>query len=729
MSPRSPNKDGISSTFAGFTPRAALRSMGAALVGEQDRWVLWTPVILGIGIGLYFALPSEPPLWLGPMALMAAAGARWMGRQHMALSLLAVALGLAALGFTVTQWRTALVASPMLEERIGPTQVTGRILNLETLPNGTRATLEKPRIAALAPEKTPDRLRITLKGTQPDMAPGDWVTLRAQLIPPPPPAAPGAFDFQRQSFFRGLGGVGWSLGAARITAQATGRGIEAPMLAVADLRRRITTRILHALPRPEGAVAAALMTGERRSVPPDLMDEIRDSGLAHLLAISGLHIGLVAGTLFFSLRALLALAPAIALRYPIKKWAAAVAIVGAFAYALLAGATVPTQRAFLMVGLILAAVLVDRRGISMRLVAWAALIILLLQPESLLGASFQMSFAAVVALVAAYESQRGRLGSRGELGAGGRLALYLGGVALTTVIASAATAPFAIHHFNRLAVFGLAANMVAVPVTALWVMPWAVLAFLLMPLGLESLALIPMGWGIDVVTTVAGTVAAWPGSVTVLPAMPDWALASIALGGVWLCLWRRRWRIWGVAGITAGMMAIPLVRPPDVLVDGRARLVAVRDAGGNLAVSSLTRARFERDIWLRRVGADQAIGWPDLSAKEGGDRQLVCDSLGCIYHAEGRNIALVKAPDALLEDCGATQALISLVPTRRTCFGPAVVIDRFDLWRDGAHALWIEPDGRIRAESVNETRGDRPWVIRPSPKKSEKPHFSRFTNP
>ena len=216
------------------------------------------------------------------------------------------------------------------------------------------------------------------------------------------------------------------------------------------------------------------MTGERSAIPPAVMAAVRDSGLAHLLAISGLHIGLVAGILFFGLRGALALVPPLALRYPIKKWAAAAAIPGAFAYALVAGATVPSQRAFLMIGLVLLAVLLDRRGLSMRTVAWAAVIILLLHPESLLGASFQLSFAAVTALIAGYEVVRGRrrLGGNGPPVIWRRILFYVGGVALTTLIAGAVTAPFAAYHFNRLAAYGLAANLIAVPVTALWIMPW-----------------------------------------------------------------------------------------------------------------------------------------------------------------------------------------------------------------------------------------------------------------
>ncbi len=423
---------------------------------------------------------------------------------------------------------------------------------------------------------------------------------------------------------------------------------------------------------------------------------------------------------FFGVRAALSLCAPLALRFPIKKWAAMAAIAGAFSYAMLAGATVPSQRAFLMVGLVLLAVMVDRRALSMRTIAWAAAIVLLVQPESMLGASFQMSFGAVVALIATYEllSERSR---NANINIHGRSVLakafiYIGGVALTTVIAAAATAPFVIYNFNQLSAYGLAANMIAVPVTAIWVMPWAVVAFVLMGVGLEQWALIPMGWGIDVVTRVAESISSLPGAISILPSMPSWGISLVALGGIWLCLWRRRWRLWGLASIAAGVASIAIVRPPDILVSADGKLMAVRQAGGNLAVSSMVKARFERKVWLRRSGLDGAspARWPDEGFSR--DRRLTCDSMGCIYRAGGQRIALIRNNGALFEDCRSADVIISAVPVRGPCPSAHTVIDRFELWRNGAHALWID-DGGVRIESVNQERGKRPWVLLPTSRK------------
>ena len=244
------------------------------------------------------------------------------------------------------------------------------------------------------------------------------------------------------------------------------------------------------------------------------------------------------------------------------------------------------------------------------------------------------------------------------------------------------------------------------------------LAFGLMPVGLEALALTPMGWGIEVVISVAETVASWPGAVTLVPAMPTFSLAAIALGGLWLCLWRRRWRYLGLAGIVAGMAAPLLVQPPDLLIDGQGRLLAVRTETGSVAFSSLRRASFKRKTWLRRMGQDQARAeWPERGTSR--DGRLSCDLQGCLYRVGNRTVALTFAEGALAEDCWVADVVVSIVPVRRAC--PAKnVVDRFDLWRQGGHAFWLEETG-VRIESVNGSRGDRPWVLKPSRKPKRTP--------
>ncbi|HWA46037.1 MAG TPA: ComEC/Rec2 family competence protein [Hypericibacter adhaerens] len=688
--------------------RIGLR-LGRWFAAERDQWLLWAPVALGTGVAVYFGLREEPPLWLGPGLAVLGILLCLLCRRQPGLMGLAAAMTLVALGFGAAGLRTAWVAAPILERDIGPVRIAGRILDIEPLPSGQRLVLADPVIAGIAPDATPARLRIKLMRETPGLTPGDRVSLLGKLSPPAPPFAPGGFDFQRDAFFNGIGAIGFAFGGAEVE---TPGEIAAGRLdtVIADIRAAISARILAVLPDQEGAMAVALVTGTQTAIDKPVMTAMRDSGLAHLLSISGLHVGFVAAILFFCTRALMALWPSLALRHPIKKWAALAAILGAGFYTLLAGSPIPTQRAFLMTGLVLLAVLVDRVAFSMRLIAWAAFVVLLIRPDAMIGPSFQMSFAAVMALIAAYEGSREwRAGLRADAGPIRRTSLYLGGLVATSLIAGAATAPFAIYHFNRFSEYSVLANLMAIPLTGFWVMPWAVAACLLMPFGLEALALVPMGWGIDGIIWIAQTVAALPGAVLMLPAMPLAGLIMVTLGGLWLCLWHRPWRYAGIVPILAGMATMLLTQTPDILVAEDGKLLAVKAPDGELVLNT-QRSSLAAETWLRRAGQSESDRWPGQGAGAGG--RLACDPLGCLYRNEGHLVALAWSTEALPEDCNRADLVIALEPVRTPCPSAGRVIDRFDLWRQGGHAIWLEP-GAVEVETVAESRGNRPWVARP----------------
>lgn len=326
---------------------------------------------------------------------------------------------------------------------------------------------------------------------------------------------------------------------------------------------------------------------------------------------------------------------------------------------------------------------------------------------------FQMSFAAVVALVAAYELLREPLAGWGRnAGLARKVVLYLAGIALSSLVAGIATTPYALYHFDRFSTYSLAANLIAVPITGLWIMPWAVVSFGLMPFGLERFGLIPMGWGVDWMLQVGRTVSHWPGAAVSLPAMPTIGLLAVSAGGIWLCLWQAKWRLLGVPVIAAGLATTWLVPRPDILVSDDAGYMAVRAEGGGMWVSS-ARGNFTTDTWLRPDGLEQGQRWPAIGSASG-DGRLRCDRWGCLYRADGRVVALVQEEEALAEDCRTADVVIAAVAVFVPC--PAkVVIDRLDVWREGAHAVWLHDDGEIRVESVADTRGQRPWVLRRPP--------------
>ena len=689
-------------------------AVAARFLAEQERWPLWLPVCFGLGIALYFALPIEPPFWLGGAGSLVCLVVFLLFGRRFKARFAGLALLVFCLGFAAAQLRSAWVEAPVLDGRWGPASLTAEVLAVEQRERGWRFLLRPLDMEGLEPSAYPAKVRVTALRVEGAPRPGNSVTLRARLRAPSPPSMPGTFDFARQAYFQQLGGIGFALGPLRTLPES---GPEAGSRSLldrwslfwAEARQAIAGRIAALLPGQSGAVAVALVTGQRSGLAEATREDMRGAGLAHLLAISGLHMGLVAGLLFFSLRAGFALVPNLALHRPIKKWAAIGAGLGAFIYLCLVGGTIPAQRAFLMLSIVLLAVLLDRRAISLRLVALAALVVLLLAPESLVSASFQMSFAAVIALVSFYEAWQRReyRESAIERTALRRLGLYVLGVAVTSLIAILATSAFAAFHFQRLALFGLLANLLAVPLTAFVIMPAAVVGMLLMPLGLEAVGFVPMGWGIDLLLILAEAVAGLPAAHVQVPPMPLWGLAAVALGGLWLCLWQGRWRLWGVAVILLGVISPATFAPADLLVSGDGRQVALRDSDGRLWVPDQRAGRFTLDIWRRGNHARQLETWPrDGMAAEG---LLRCDPMGCLYEGPHGKVAALRNPLGAADDCAAVDVLVSLEPLRRqSCSGPALVVDRFDLWRNGAHAIWLTPQGP-RADTVRDDQGERPW--------------------
>lgn len=660
---------------------------------------LWLPVAVGLGVHIYFRLPAEPPGGLAA-ALLVLAGLLalfTLQRPHWRHAML-VALAL-VFGFGAATLRTTLVAAPVIDTRLGPVFIEGTVSRVDVRLADYRLTLERLQIEGLEAAHTPRRVRLTVRGKNPP-SPGEVVRLRGILQPPPPPVAPGAFDFARQAWFQGLGGVGFALAPP----QRIARAAPSPRTWLAQQRHTMAQRIRASLEGPDGGIAAALMTGERGGIAPDDLDALRASGLAHLLAISGLHVGLVAGLVFFAVRLGLAAVPALAESRPVKKWSAAAALLAALAYLLLTGATVPTKRAFVMTAIVLGAVMIDRRAVSMRLVAVAASLILLIRPESLLGVSFQMSFAAVVALIAAYEGAAVRLVEWRRGASWRRRAfLYLGGVLFTTLIAGLATMPFAAYHFNQIATLGLAANAIAVPVTALWIMPWALVAYLLLPFDAAWIPLALMGQGIAVVRWVAHAVADVPGATLAIQSAPGWGLSTVVAGGLWLGLWRGAIRWTGLVGIAVGLASPLAASRPTIMIDHQARVVAV-DTGDGYLVKPTARSYVAR-TWLRRAGEPPARPWPRDG--KGAEERLFCDEQVCTLETTAGTVVIGDAPGALLARCAGAALVISTEPLREHCGTP--VIDRFDVWRQGAHAVWIS-GANIRAASAHSRRGDRPWV-------------------
>ncbi len=506
--------------------RAFLEVLRDDIAAQKDAVILWLPVFLAMGIGLYFASPFEPPVALG--------GAVWLLSAVVFFFLFPVRQNSAALmggwlllcftlcvatGFMAAQLRLLAVKEPLLEKEIGPVMVEGRVADIDLLEPGmgSRMVLEDVAIEKRAADQTPHRVRLKVHDDR-GLAVGTRVRVLAHLNPPSAPVAPGAFDFQRYAYFQKIGAFGFAFEAPEVIGAPERNGFWA---AVDRLRQSIAGRIEAHMPYPQAAFAMALMTGERSAIAEDDWEAIRAAGLAHMLAISGLHIGIVAGMMFFFSRLVMAAWPRLALYHPIKKYAAVFAFAGALVYTILAGASVSTVRALFMTGVVLFAIIVDRMPFSLRTVALAALIILLLKPESLFSAGFQMSFAAVTALIFFYETVKPWWSGMYRGGAWPRrTGMYFAGVILTTLVAGSAVAPFSLFHFQQYPMYDIPANILAGPLMAFLIMPSVLLTFFTMPLGLEGLSLTPLDWGISGLLYIARDVAALPNATWNPPGWP-----------------------------------------------------------------------------------------------------------------------------------------------------------------------------------------------------------------
>ena len=673
------------------------------LAAERGRFVPWLPAFMAAGNVLYFSLPGEPPGRLGTAALLLACGFaaalwRWQVPRAAALCLLA-----SVLGFTAAQLATARAPPPMKVPRRG-TVVTGRVRAVEPLPAGLRITLDAARFDDGPPQ--PRRVRIRLRSEDPALpATGDVLRLRARLSVPAPPAYPGGWDLQRDDYFAGLGAYGYALTRAAVLAHARPDGVGAWLQA---LRETIASRIEAVLPGEEGPICATLLTGATAAIPEADRAAFRDSGLAHLLAIAGLHIGIVMGLVFGAVRIALAAWERAALRWPCKTIAALAALAGGGFYMLLTGAHVPIIRSFAMACLVTLGVVVGRRAISLRGLAVAMAALLLAAPAQAMGVSFQMSFSAVLALISGYEALRPALSRLHATGGWRGWALHhLATLALTSFLAGTASAPFAAYHFGQVQIYNVLANVAAVPITAALIMPAGLIALALMPLHVEALALLPMGWGVAAVLWIGRTVSALPSAVLPVPHGPAWGLAVVALGMAWLGLWRTKVRLAGVPVILLGLAAPLFVRPPDLLLAADGRLAAVRADGVMYVVEKSGASGFTLDAWRRMWAAGAPRALPDVP-----EGTLACDGGGCTLRRAPGGPAVRLALDPSEADCAA-EVLASLEPIRVPCPlpGPAVV-GRFDLWRNGAYAIWLD-SARVRVLSDRDARGNRPWVPPP----------------
>ena len=674
---------------------------------QKDNLFLWLPVCFAIGIGIYFTIPFEPPVILTAVIWLFVLSIYILTRSSTGkiLSSIVFIILLITSGFFTATIRTQNVATPVLSKKTGPVDVTGTILSVDPLEEGTgsRIILSNLEIEDILPEQTPRKIRLRLRADD-NIKTGQHIRVLAVLNPPSPPLLPGAFDFRRYLYFQSIGAVGFIYKAPDIITEAP-----AASWRMEPLRQTIADTIIQTLNPAQSGIALALIVGRKNALSDEDRQALRDAGLAHMLAISGLHVGLAAGALFFVIRLFLCCIPDMALRYPVKKIAAVFALCGAVFYMLLAGATVPTQRAVLMIAIMFLAVILDRLPISLRLVAFAAFIVLLIAPESLMSASFHMSFAAVTCLIYFYDVTR-NLWTKWYSKAGWhrKILLYFLGVSVTTVIASIATAPFALYHFGQVSYLGSLANFVAVPLFAFMIMPFALLSLVAMPFGLEYWPLQGVGLGIDYMREIAYWAAGLPAAVIRIPAWGFGSFALLVLSALFMILWKGWGKICALPFMLWALVLAQYQSYPDILVAGSHKLFAFKEEKGSLWVSSRRREKFVLKNWEEYYGLEEGsaetLPWKGAEEEHSFYR---CGEEGCRFEIKGQKVSFIRTAYAAKQACHWADIVIAVEPLKEKCQSKTI-IDKFDTWEHGAHAVWITDTG-VTVKTVAENNAGRPW--------------------
>lgn len=656
------------------------------MLAELDRLTLWLPVAFGTGIGLYFSLSAEPLLSTGLAIFLCSCFLVWDTRENQAFRLISLFVFLFGTGLFLTQIRTRVLSAPRIAYPLSAVKISGTVEEASDFSDGGQIVVDNVKIKSLAKWKTPRKIRLNLPNSVPLPQTGDQIEAVVYLSPLKNPVTPTGFDTARRMYFKQIGATGNPKGKIKIVSSAK----------ASPLRDKINKRIDSVLTDDTRGIAKALVTGGSKSIPPNIAQAYRDAGIAHILAVSGLHMSLLAGLIFIVIRSVLALIPKIVLYYNTKKIAAIIALIACLAYLHISGASFAAQRAFIMVSLVLIAALLNRCALSVVSVAWAAFFILLFKPEALLSAGFQLSFAAVTALICAYEKGNEKYTRLSEKNEGFLFSLFAGviGVVLASFIASAATAPFALFHFRQLPLYGVFASAIATTLTGFWIMPTLTIGTLLMPFGADKPFLILASYGIKAINRLAVFTADLPHAVLFCPPMPVWGLLLAVFGGLWFCLWKGRIRLFGIAVFALGLISPFFATMPDVYVN--LRTAAFRNNDGLLIFRKKPSEYRIRQIWL----------------KENHQKQLLtteCDYGLCLYEKNGFKIGVANTKIGAFDACAMKDLDILFMTTNFDEPCPIQKqITRSELSAAGVYMLTITPK-KIIIKTVADDKGFRPW--------------------
>lgn len=655
-------------------------------LAEQDRWNLWLPILFGGGISIYFLLPFEPFWLLGTFAFLLCLILFTFFRKNSICYCFLLGLCFLTGGFAIIQLKANFLSAPRLSKNINFVWVEGTVNNVELYPNAQRLTLEHVFIDRIPIEKTPKYVRIRSNGLTPKIEKGDIIEVRANLMPPGLPIEPGSYAFCRNLWFNQIGASGYATGKPIILQ----KNKNTPFFDIfEEIRRNIAAHVQAVLPAHQAGVVLPLIIGSTSSISQTTYENYRDAGIAHVLSVSGLHMMLIAGLVFSFVRFLLTLFPPIALRFNIKKIAAVIALIITFFYLMISGLAIPAQRSYLMLCVVFIAVLFDRQALSVRNVCWIAFLILLFKPESLVTASFQLSFGAVLALICTYETLKEPVQNFLHK-QNNKLFRWMIGLAfgflITNIAAGLATAPIAIYHFYRFPTYGILGNFLTSSLFGLAIMPLLLLSVLMMPFNLDVYPLKIAGFFLDLVANITEWIAHLPYASIIIPTLPDWGFLLLITGGIWFCLWKNKIRFLGLLFFLIGTCSFLFHTTSDLFISQGGKLIAYQEKG-HFYFSSLNRQKKTRQQWMERNGFDS-----------NNNISLIKEEL---FQINGYTIALSS------DYCGIADIIIAKQKNAPLC-DSAMVLDYKTLWNKGTHTLFFK-DNNFYIKNAADSLGFRLW--------------------
>lgn len=644
---------------------------------------LWFVVFFAAGILIYFSLPIEPPVFIGLLFIFITGILFFFARKELITYYTIGYIFFTCFGFAVASVKTYFIQSPVLSETLFDYPISATVKEVRIFMNAQQLILTDIQIDGIKPTDTPKYMRLNVPDVELIFKSGDKIKTVAYIFPPHEPTTINGYQYARADYFRQIGASARPTEPVYLIERTTSPSV------IENIRLFITERVRLLLPEETAGVVIPLIIGEQGTVSRDIYEIYRKTGITHVLSVSGFHLTLLAGFVFFVIRGFLSLFPFIILRINTKKIAAFISILFTFFYLLISGLAVPAIRSFIMIFIVLFGILLNRKTISLRSVALAAFFILLIYPDSLIGASFQLSFMAVLSLITLYFVLMNYVKSHyfDTPGIMRSIGLFIVGLLGVNILANLTTAPYTIYHFNQFSTYGMLGNLLTSGLFSVCIMPLLLIAVLMMPLGWDAPFIRIVGSCLDLIADICRWIAELPYASLTIKAMPDTSLIFISFGFLMMFLMRTRLRWIGLTICAVSLIGYAFVKTPDILVSSGGRVFAVKEPNGQLILSNLDN-RFITDTWLRRNGQnpdmyDETHLFTDTSVRIKGHK-VAFSSLDCV------NAEITFRLSGRVGDC------------------PEPDISRDELWDSKTQAVFIAETG-IARHSVLDFIGERPW--------------------